>query len=94
MDKNTLGTMGKKPILLAAWTEWGPWGECSLTCGGGEKVRRRRCEIPGARSLARATLCPGPETDTMKCNENKCPEPTEWSGWFTNMVNLMSKRFQ
>ena len=21
-----------KPLLLAAWTEWGPWGDCSLTC--------------------------------------------------------------
>ncbi|CAG2239285.1 Hemicentin-1,Coadhesin,Adhesion G protein-coupled receptor B3,Thrombospondin-2,Thrombospondin-1,Mucin-like protein,Adhesion G protein-coupled receptor B1 [Mytilus edulis] len=28
------------------WTEWSSWNECSVTCGGGMKVRERNCSNP------------------------------------------------
>jgi hypothetical protein len=69
-------------FLVSAWTEWGSWGDCSLTCGEGEKIRHRRCEIPGTRtSLVHATLCPDSKTDAMACNKKSCPEAGEWTPW-------------
>ena len=66
-----------------AWTEWGPWTVCSVSCGGGQKKRRRHCLLPDGTSNT-DLQCPGPETETEGCNdgpEEKCPEVGPWSEW-------------
>ena len=27
------------------FTDWEEWTECSMTCGGGKRARRRRCQL-------------------------------------------------
>ncbi|XP_013419109.1 A disintegrin and metalloproteinase with thrombospondin motifs adt-1 isoform X2 [Lingula anatina] len=56
------------PPRKAQWTAWGRYGECSVTCGGGERSRSRSCitGVPGVD-------CPGPEKMTERCNEKPCP---------------------
>ncbi|XP_062336365.1 SCO-spondin [Osmerus eperlanus] len=75
---------------------WGPWGPCSLSCGGlGLKSRARSCSQPPPAHGGRP--CPGPLQETAYCQAPDCPvivAPTEepiipdedagfspWSAW-------------
>jgi len=59
-----------------AWSTWSSWGECSVTCGGGKRLRTRKCTLPDG-STSDLLYCPGKETDDEKCNERKCPGNAE-----------------
>ncbi|KTF95071.1 hypothetical protein cypCar_00014307 [Cyprinus carpio] len=53
------------------WDEWGPYSECSRSCGGGVTMRTRRCvtqRTDGGHS------CVGPEKSYRSCNIQDCPE--------------------
>uniref|UniRef100_A0A3B4FTC3 Papilin, proteoglycan like sulfated glycoprotein n=1 Tax=Pundamilia nyererei TaxID=303518 RepID=A0A3B4FTC3_9CICH len=52
------------------WDSWGPYGECSRTCGGGVTVRTRRCitHEDGGHN------CVGPDKSYRSCNIQDCPE--------------------
>ncbi|RXN17958.1 SCO-spondin [Labeo rohita] len=58
---------------------WGPWGPCSLSCGGlGQKSRSRSCNQPSPAHGGRD--CDGPLLDTAYCQTPDCPlvtVPTE-----------------
>ncbi|XP_053393892.1 SCO-spondin-like isoform X2 [Mercenaria mercenaria] len=59
------------------WDSWQPWQECSVTCGGGRKLRQRVCIGPyfgGAQ-------CEGPEDDIEDCNTHECPVHGVWNPW-------------
>ncbi|XP_008583107.1 PREDICTED: SCO-spondin, partial [Galeopterus variegatus] len=47
------------------WTSWGPWEACSVSCGGGEQLRSRRCARPP---------CPGPARQSRTCSTQVCRE--------------------
>lgn len=59
------------------WKEWTIWSECSLTCGGGERIRSRLCVPPqhGGKD------CSGSSTETEACNEQPCPVDGYWTLW-------------
>ncbi|XP_019614852.1 PREDICTED: uncharacterized protein LOC109462736 [Branchiostoma belcheri] len=65
-----------KSTELGTWEDWGPWGDCSVSCGGGVKKRMRTC-----RDEYDGKTCVGRDTDVKLCKTKKCPEWTEWSGW-------------
>uniref|UniRef100_A0A4W4EYY0 Papilin a, proteoglycan-like sulfated glycoprotein n=1 Tax=Electrophorus electricus TaxID=8005 RepID=A0A4W4EYY0_ELEEL len=51
--------------------EWGPYGECSRTCGTGVTARTRRCvtqRTDGGQN------CVGPSKSYRSCNIQDCPE--------------------
>ncbi|XP_063764063.1 LOW QUALITY PROTEIN: papilin [Eleginops maclovinus] len=53
------------------WDTWGPYGECSRSCGGGLTMRSRRCltlRTDGGHN------CVGPEKSYRTCNIQDCPE--------------------
>lgn len=75
---------------FSTWTDWGPWGKCSILCGDeGKRLRKRKC----------VNVCDGKEMDKNKCSPIKfgdkvwkdeytgpctpCPEDSEgtWSQW-------------
>ncbi|XP_075972312.1 extracellular matrix protein f-spondin [Anticarsia gemmatalis] len=69
-------------------TEWGPWGECSVTCGVGVSVRRR--QFLNHMGLKKCPLVQIEES--RKCMEPQCTEEqrevsdpscptTDWSAW-------------
>lgn len=53
------------------WSAWGPWSECSVSCGGGIQRKTRVCESRGE--------CLGSAVQTKPCNTHKCL--SEWGCW-------------
>ncbi|CAL1575559.1 unnamed protein product [Knipowitschia caucasica] len=54
-----------------SWDAWGPYGECSRSCGSGVTMRTRRCithRTDGGHN------CVGPEKSYSSCNIQDCPE--------------------
>ncbi|CAI5789335.1 SCO-spondin [Podarcis lilfordi] len=52
-----------------AWGNWSPWEPCSVSCGGGEQMRIRRCREPDCQGLAaQSKTC-----NTQVCLEVGCP---------------------
>ncbi|OWK06839.1 SSPO [Cervus elaphus hippelaphus] len=47
------------------WGSWGPWEDCSVSCGGGEQLRSRHCPRPP---------CPGPARQSRTCRTQVCRE--------------------
>ncbi|XP_053702002.1 papilin isoform X2 [Synchiropus splendidus] len=55
---------------LDYWEPWGPYGECSRSCGGGITMRTRRCvshRTDGGHN------CVGPDKSYRTCNSQDCP---------------------
>ncbi|XP_019636987.1 PREDICTED: SCO-spondin-like [Branchiostoma belcheri] len=68
-----------------SWSEWVE-GECSVTCGVGEKTRTRNCNNPSpAHGGAQCTREDGTtgleETKFIPCDEGPCPIDGGWSEW-------------
>uniref|UniRef100_A0A3P9ILZ4 Papilin a, proteoglycan-like sulfated glycoprotein n=1 Tax=Oryzias latipes TaxID=8090 RepID=A0A3P9ILZ4_ORYLA len=56
---------------MDVWDSWGPYGECSRSCGGGVTTRTRRCvthRTDGGHN------CVGPDKSYRSCNIQDCPE--------------------
>ncbi|XP_030643236.1 papilin [Chanos chanos] len=53
------------------WEEWGPYGECSRTCGIGVTMRTRQCITQRTDG---GNNCVGPDRSYRTCNIQDCPE--------------------
>lgn len=63
-----------QPFIFAVdgnWGSWQPWGECSASCGGGERSRIRLCNNPSPSDGGRP--CPGDASQLSRCNTQPCP---------------------
>lgn len=57
------------------YTDYSEWGECSVTCGGGQQTRTRTCTSPApARGGAD---CVGEASESQSCNPDLCPADVE-----------------
>uniref|UniRef100_A0A4W5K0W0 ADAM metallopeptidase with thrombospondin type 1 motif 5 n=1 Tax=Hucho hucho TaxID=62062 RepID=A0A4W5K0W0_9TELE len=54
-----------------SWSSWGPWGECSRTCGGGVQFAQRLCNNPPPRNNGR--YCTGKRAIYKSCSVAPCP---------------------
>eukprot|EP00747_Dinoflagellata_sp_TGD_P165236 gnl/TRDRNA2_/TRDRNA2_186255_c0_seq1.p1 gnl/TRDRNA2_/TRDRNA2_186255_c0~~gnl/TRDRNA2_/TRDRNA2_186255_c0_seq1.p1 ORF type:complete len:406 (-),score=42.07 gnl/TRDRNA2_/TRDRNA2_186255_c0_seq1:213-1430(-) len=52
------------------WKHWGHWGECSATCGGGQKHRYRHLKNHSSHG---GRKCHGKADQAERCNEDPCP---------------------
>ena len=55
------------------WQDWGPWTQCTASCGLGKEFRARACNqaIPGGNET-----CPGDATEARNCMSGACPGKT------------------
>lgn len=61
------------------WSEWSQYGECSVSCNTGTKVRTRTCTKPVTAYGGRE--CVGKSTESVVCNDYLCPIAGVWSQW-------------
>lgn len=52
------------------WAEWSDWGDCTVTCGGGQRRRFRTCSNPAPKHHGRP--CIGNSQVTETCSEQRC----------------------
>ncbi|OQV23958.1 Semaphorin-5B [Hypsibius exemplaris] len=64
---------------------WGPWSDCSQSCGVGIQRRARSCLKEDAN-----TDCASPQTETRECNQAVCPAIETFSDW-TNWVTVSNE---
>ncbi|XP_015209797.2 SCO-spondin [Lepisosteus oculatus] len=55
------------------WGMWSNWTECSKSCGGGVRSRRRECDSPSPEGDG--DYCEGLRTEVSSCNTEHCPVP-------------------
>ncbi|XP_076288590.1 A disintegrin and metalloproteinase with thrombospondin motifs 9 isoform X2 [Lasioglossum baleicum] len=53
------------------WGEWGGYGECSRTCGGGVQKKYRECNNPPPQNYG--NYCVGARVKYRSCNLEDCP---------------------
>ena len=66
------------------FTNWGPWGPCSSSCGPGIQVRYRNCTNPPP--INNGSDCVGPRNDTQVCNLGACPGNSKVFSDFLSLV--------
>ena len=54
------------------FSDWSPFGACSVTCGFGKINRTRVCNKPEPSYGGK--LCDGPTSETQECKQSPCPQ--------------------
>ncbi|XP_055927221.1 thrombospondin type-1 domain-containing protein 1-like [Argiope bruennichi] len=81
LKTHCLPTLTDSRGIIANWNDWGPWSECSATCGPGVQSRYRLCV-----SATNSSDCVGKAVQTQPCKKEECPadpettteEPLHW----------------
>ncbi|XP_049530217.1 semaphorin-5A isoform X1 [Anopheles darlingi] len=74
----------KQPPIDGGWGPYGDFGECSAICGGGFRIRRRKCDNPVPQNGGMD--CSGCHFDYEVCNTQPCPDVRKagtWTPWLT-----------
>ncbi|XP_040152490.1 semaphorin-5A isoform X2 [Anopheles arabiensis] len=74
----------KQPPIDGGWGPYGDFGECSAVCGGGFRIRRRKCDNPVPQNGGMD--CSGCHFDYEVCNTQPCPDVRKagtWTPWLT-----------
>lgn len=53
------------------WGQWSNWTECTKSCGGGVRSRKRECDSPSPEG--EGNYCEGLGTEVTACNTDHCP---------------------
>ncbi|XP_070203268.1 ectin-like [Littorina saxatilis] len=73
----------------SSWGDWLQWGQCSVTCGQGERSRSRTCNPPNVNEAGScASTCVGDATQfddfclaTQRCCASKDKVWGSWQPW-------------
>ena len=73
-----------------AWTLWGPWSDCPITCGVGTVFRTRSCTDPVP--VYGGAPCQGDSWAAKPCFTKECPGETDnfiYSFWGKEVLELV-----
>lgn len=76
----------KQPAIDGAWGPWGAWSDCSTKCGGGFRIRRRKCDNPTPQNGG--LDCTGCHIDYDTCSTQPCIDAKKTSSWTPWLVAL------
>eukprot|EP00092_Neocalanus_flemingeri_P017235 GFUD01018638.1.p1 GENE.GFUD01018638.1~~GFUD01018638.1.p1 ORF type:complete len:487 (+),score=130.08 GFUD01018638.1:238-1698(+) len=75
-----------------AWSTWGEWSTCSVSCGEGDQARDRECNSPPPSNGG--DECEGEARETQNCNTEECPQlveiPTECGQAFVGSNRIVN----
>jgi len=60
------------------WAEWQAWEDCSASCAGGKRVRRR---VPAVLAAFGGHECKGDTMQDQVCGTQPCPIDCAWNIW-------------
>lgn len=60
-------------LVDGGFSDWTYWTQCSVSCGGGIRVRTRNCTSPAPLFGGKDCTELGPEQETLPCNPDRCP---------------------
>ncbi|XP_078318956.1 hemicentin-1-like isoform X2 [Crassostrea virginica] len=63
--------------INGGWSNFGSYGHCSVSCGGGSHTRSRTCNHPTPQHGGKD--CVGSPNETESCNDTPCPINGGWS---------------
>ncbi|CAH3038827.1 unnamed protein product [Porites evermanni] len=63
------------------YSAWGPYRNCSKSCGGGVQTRTRTCTNPPPAYGGNDCSKLGPNISTRECNNHGCPVDGGYSNW-------------
>ncbi|PVD21525.1 hypothetical protein C0Q70_17323 [Pomacea canaliculata] len=66
-------------VVHGRYSDWGAWGDCSVTCGLGVHYRTRACDSPRPANGGRD--CVGERTESASCQPRLCPADGQWGNW-------------
>ncbi|XP_013402237.1 uncharacterized protein LOC106167890 isoform X1 [Lingula anatina] len=96
-----LGASKYTSAASARVATWGPWSRftpCSVTCGGGTKMRTRDCEVKlvyGRRApCLKASYCAGAYLESPPCNTHECPKENTPSVRYGSVIKLPPENYQ
>ena len=58
-------------LVNGGWSNFGSYGHCSVSCGGGSHTRSRTCNHPTPQHGGKD--CVGSPNETESCNDTPCP---------------------
>ena len=58
-------------IVDGEWSNWSNYGDCSVTCGNGTRIRSRECNSP--EPSGGGSPCSGESQQTDECKTITCP---------------------
>ena len=69
------------------WSQWSGFCGCTRSCGGGVKIRSRKCNSPAPNSCG--STCPGKAVEQVPCNTQACGGEL----FFRELFNYMKFEF-
>ncbi|KAF3692583.1 A disintegrin and metalloproteinase with thrombospondin motifs 8 [Channa argus] len=67
---STQKVMQPPVVVDGGWSSWGPWQQCSRTCGGGVEFSYRECTDPLPQNGGK--YCEGQRVQYQSCNTQPC----------------------
>jgi len=71
----------------AAWSSWGEWSACSVSCSGGRQTRVRECYCYDSVQTGGGCGCEGDVVDVRQCGEEECPTVLDTSSDCEDLAN-------
>ena len=59
-------------VVNGGYSDWGSYGPCSKSCGGGVQTQTRTCTNPPPSNGGEDCSGLGPDTSTRECNTESC----------------------